>query len=211
MNTLQKTKLRGTGINCGLIVLLFAVVLLLGQVLPDNTYRRVLVPIIWQMCIFILLGTSLNLTLGYLGQLHARAHGLCRHRRVYCCATSLALARAGLFEVRKQRPVSSFWSFRLLPARRCLRRAAGPASWASRRCGCTSLAIVTLGFGLIVENVIVNLPSPAARAFATARRVRAQRARPVDLTAGKVRRLVRHHHLCIALGVYVHPPNICRA
>ena len=27
MNTLQKTKLRGTGINCGLIVLLFAVVL----------------------------------------------------------------------------------------------------------------------------------------------------------------------------------------
>ena len=69
MNTLQKTKLRGTGISCGLIVLLFAVVLLLGQVLPDNTYRRVLVPIIWQMCIFILLGTSLNLTLGYLGQL----------------------------------------------------------------------------------------------------------------------------------------------
>ena len=53
MNTLQKKKLRGTGVNCGLIVLLFAVVLLLGQVLPDNTYRRVLVPIIWQMCIFI--------------------------------------------------------------------------------------------------------------------------------------------------------------
>ena len=25
MNTLQKTKLRGTGINCGLIVLLFAI------------------------------------------------------------------------------------------------------------------------------------------------------------------------------------------
>ena len=36
MNTLQKKKLRGTGVNCGLIVLLFAVVLLLGQVLPDQ-------------------------------------------------------------------------------------------------------------------------------------------------------------------------------
>lgn len=71
-----KTKLRGTGINCGLIVLLFAVVLLLGQVLPQNTYRRVLVPIIWQMCIFILLGTSLNLTLGYLGQLTLSHMGL---------------------------------------------------------------------------------------------------------------------------------------
>ena len=37
MNTLQKTKLRGTGINCGLIVLLFAVVLLPVQVIPQIT------------------------------------------------------------------------------------------------------------------------------------------------------------------------------
>ena len=106
MNTLQKTKLRGTGINCGLIVLLFAVVLLLGQMLPQNTYRRVLVPIIWQMCIFILLGTSLNLTLGYLGQL------------------TLGLLVG-------------------IPA---------------LRLHGDYLAIVTLGFGLIVENVIANLP-----------------------------------------------------
>ena len=107
MNTLQKTKLRGTGINCGLIVLLFAVVLLLGQVLPENTYRRVLVPIIWQMCIFILLGTSLNLTL-------ARA---CSRRR-------------------KQPPASSFWSFSAAACSVPFSQGCSACSWASRRCAC---------------------------------------------------------------------------
>ena len=104
MNTLQKTKLRGTGINCGLIVLLFAVVLLLGQVLPENTYRRVLVPIIWQMCIFILLGTSLNLTLGYLGQLTLGHMGFAGVGAYTAALTSLALERAGLFEASKAAP-----------------------------------------------------------------------------------------------------------
>ena len=98
MNTLQKKKLRGTGVNCGLIVLLFAVVLLLGQVLPDNTYRRVLVPIIWQMCIFILLGTSLNLTLGYLGQLTLGHMGFAGIGAYTAALSSLALERAGVFE-----------------------------------------------------------------------------------------------------------------
>lgn len=110
MNTLQKKKLRGTGVNCGLIVLLFAVVLLLGQVLPDNTYRRVLVPIIWQMCIFILLGTSLNLTLGYLGQLTLGHMGFAGIGAYTAALSSLALERAGVFEASKAAPASSFWS-----------------------------------------------------------------------------------------------------
>lgn len=104
MNTLQKKKLRGTGVNCGLIVLLFAVVLLLGQVLPDNTYRRVLVPIIWQMCIFILLGTSLNLTLGYLGQLTLGHMGFAGIGAYTAALSSLALERAGVFEASKAAP-----------------------------------------------------------------------------------------------------------
>ena len=104
MNTLQKKKLRGTGVNCGLIVLLFAVVLLLGQVLPQNTYRRVLVPIIWQMCIFILLGTSLNLTLGYLGQLTLGHMGFAGIGAYTAALTSLALERAGLFEASEAAP-----------------------------------------------------------------------------------------------------------
>ena len=102
MNTLQKTKLRGTGINCGLIVLLFAVVLLLSQVLPQNTYRRVLVPIIWQMCIFILLGTSLNLTLGYLGQLtlgHMGFAGVGAYTAALTSLVTLALSWSNYFKM----------------------------------------------------------------------------------------------------------------
>ena len=125
MNTLQKTKLRGTGINCGLIVLLFAVVLLLGQVLPQNTYRRVLVPIIWQMCIFILLGTSLNLTLGYLGQLTLGHMG-------FAGVGARACSRHP-----KQPPVSSFWPFSAAVCSVPSSQGCSACSWASRRCGCT--------------------------------------------------------------------------
>ena len=160
MNTLQKTKLRGTGINCGLIVLLFAVVLLLGQVLPQNTYRRVLVPIIWQMCIFILLGTSLNLTLGYLGQLTLGHMGFAGVGAYTAALTSLALERAGLFEASKAAPGQL-----ILVILGCCLLGAIFAGLLGLLVGIPALrlhgdylAIVTLGFGLIVENVIANLP-----------------------------------------------------
>ena len=160
MNTLQKTKLRGTGINCGLIVLLFAVVLLLGQVLPQNTYRRVLVPIIWQMCIFILLGTSLNLTLGYLGQLTLGHMGFAGVGAYTAALTSLALERAGLFEASKAAPGQL-----ILAILGCCLLGAIFAGLLGLLVGIPALrlhgdylAIVTLGFGLIVENVIANLP-----------------------------------------------------
>ena len=160
MNTLQKTKLRGTGINCGLIVLLFAVVLLLGQVLPQNTYRRVLVPIIWQMCIFILLGTSLNLTLGYLGQLTLGHMGFAGIGAYTAALTSLALERAGLFEASEAAPGQL-----ILVILGCCLLGAVFAGLLGLLVGIPALrlhgdylAIVTLGFGLIVENVIANLP-----------------------------------------------------
>lgn len=160
MNTLQKKKLRGTGVNCGLIVLLFAVVLLLGQVLPDNTYRRVLVPIIWQMCIFILLGTSLNLTLGYLGQLTLGHMGFAGIGAYTAALSSLALERAGVFEASKAAPGQL-----ILVVLGCCLLGAIFAGLLGLLVGIPALrlrgdylAIVTLGFGLIVENVIANLP-----------------------------------------------------
>lgn len=161
MNTLQKTKLRGTGINCGLIVLLFAVVLLLGQVLPENTYRRVLVPIIWQMCIFILLGTSLNLTLGYLGQLTLGHMGFAGVGAYTAALTSLALERAGLFEASK----AASGQLILVILGCCLLGAifAGLLGLLvgipALRLRGDYLAIVTLGFGEIVRLVLLNWTS----------------------------------------------------
>ena len=159
MNTLQKTKLRGTGINCGLIVLLFAVVLLLGQVLPQNTYRRVLVPIIWQMCIFILLGTSLNLTLGYLGQLTLGHMGFAGVGAYTAALTSLALERAGLFEASKAAPGQL-----ILVILGCCLLGAIFAGLLGLLVGIPALrlhgdylAIVTLACGEIIKNIITNL------------------------------------------------------
>lgn len=160
MNTLQKTKLRGTGVNLVLIVLLFAAVLLLSQTLSDNVYRRVLVPIIWQMCIFILLGTSLNLTLGYLGQLTLGHMGFAGIGAYTAALTSLALERAGLFKASEAAPGQLI----LVIVGCCLLGAIFAALLGllvgipALRLRGDYLAIVTLGFGLIVENVIANLP-----------------------------------------------------
>ena len=161
MNTLQKKKLRGTGVNCGLIVLLFAVVLLLGQVLPDNTYRRVLVPIIWQMCIFILLGTSLNLTLGYLGQLTLGHMGFAGIGAYTAALSSLALERAGVFEASKAAPGQL-----ILVVLGCCLLGAVFAGLLGLLVGIPALrlrgdylAIITLGFGEIIRVILTNIDS----------------------------------------------------
>ena len=192
MNTLQKTKLRGTGINCGLIVLLFAVVLLLGQVLPDNTYRRVLVPIIWQMCIFVLLGTSLNLTLGYLSQLTLGHMGFAGIGAYTAALTSLALERAGLFEASEAAPGQL-----ILVILGCCLLGAVFAGLLGLLVGIPALrlhgdylAIVTLGFGLIVENVIANLPFAGGEALQTVRRV------PRSMPTGSACRLRCRRNMC---------------
>ena len=210
MNTLQKKKLRGTGVNCGLIVLLFAVVLLLGQVLPDNTYRRVLVPIIWQMCIFILLGTSLNLTLGYLGQLTLGHMGFAGIGAYTAALSSLALERAGVFEASKAAPGQL-----ILVVLGCCLLGAVFAGLLGLLVGIPALrlrgdylAIVTLGFGLIVENVIANLPFAGGDGHGQLLAL-CQRPRAVDLAAGKVCvARAGHHRFVHRAHVHIHPLQI---
>lgn len=158
MNTLQKTKLRGTGVNLVLIVLLFAAVLLLSQTLSDNVYRRVLVPIIWQMCIFILLGTSLNLTLGYLGQLTLGHMGFAGIGAYTAALTSLALERAGLFKASEAAPGQLI----LVIVGCCLLGAIFAALLGllvgipALRLRGDYLAIATLGFSEIIRIIITN-------------------------------------------------------
>ena len=140
-------------------MLLFAVVLLLGQVLPENTYRRVLVPIIWQMCISSCSARRSILRLATWASSHW-ATWVCRRRRLHCCA-DLRLrssARACSRHPKQPRPAHSGHS-RLLSARCHLRRLLGLlVGIPALRLHGDYLAIVTLGFGLIVENVIANLP-----------------------------------------------------
>jgi branched-chain amino acid transport system permease protein len=152
--------MRGSAVCLALILAAFALVLVLSRVMNENTYRRTLIPIIWQMCIFILLGTSLNLTLGYLGQLTLGHMGFAGIGAYTAALVSLALERAGLFSAKTAAPAELIGVILL-----CCLLGALLAALIGLLVGIPALrlrgdylAIVTLGFGLIVENVIANLP-----------------------------------------------------
>lgn len=160
MTDLRKQSRRGILTNTVVFALLILLVFILSVTLSDNDYRRKLVPIIWQLCIFILLGTSLNLTIGFLGELALGHMGFMGIGAYTAALSSLALERAGLFSANSASPV-------LLIAIMlgCCLLGAVLAGIISLLLGIPALrlrgdylAIVTLGFGLIIENVIANLP-----------------------------------------------------
>ena len=105
MTDLRKKSTRGIITNVIMVALLLLVVFILSASLSDNNYRRKLVPIIWQICIFILLGTSLNLTMGFLGQLTLGHMGFMGIGAYTAALSSLALERAGLFSANTASPV----------------------------------------------------------------------------------------------------------
>lgn len=146
--------------NTVVVLLLVLIVFILSVTLSDNEYRRKLVPIIWQLCIFILLGTSLNLTIGFLGQLTLGHMGFMGIGAYTAALSSLALERAGLFAANTAPPMLLIGVML-----GCSLFGALVAGIASLLMGIPALrmrgdylAIVTLGFGLIIENVIANLP-----------------------------------------------------
>ena len=159
MNALKKRRPSGAAAIVGIIAL-YALVFILSVTVDGNVYRRTLVPVIWQMCIFILLGASLNLTLGYLGQLTLGHMGFAGIGAYTAALTSLALERVGLFSVKEAAPMEL-----IAVVLGCCLLGAVLAGVIGLLVGIPALrlrgdylAIVTLGFGLIVENVIANLP-----------------------------------------------------
>ena len=67
MSKLQK---RGYVINTAVLVVLFALFMLIsGSLGGTDSFKLILVPSIWQCCYLIILAASLNLVLGFLGQL----------------------------------------------------------------------------------------------------------------------------------------------
>lgn len=160
MTDLRKKSLKGVITNTTVIALLILLVFILSITMSDNDYRRKLVPIIWQVCIFILLGTSLNLTMGFLGELALGHMGFMGIGAYTAALSSLAFQRAGLFTANSAPPlqlIAGMLGFSLLGAIFAAIFSLLLGIPALRLRG-DYLAIVTLGFGLIVENVIANLP-----------------------------------------------------
>ena len=150
---------RGYLLNTVIVVVLFIGFQILTSLKgSEGSFKLVIVPSIWQCCYLMVLAASLNLVLGFMGQLSLGHCGFMAIGAYTAALLSLACERAGLFENK------SDLSFLLVLIASVL--AAGIlAALLSFLIGIPALrlkgdylAIITLGFGMIIINIINNLP-----------------------------------------------------
>lgn len=150
---------RGYLLNTVIVVVLFIGFQILTSLKgSEGSFKLVIVPSIWQCCYLMVLAASLNLVLGFMGQLSLGHCGFMAIVAYTAALLSLACERAGLFENK------SDLSFLLVLIASVL--AAGIlAALLSFLIGIPALrlkgdylAIITLGFGMIIINIINNLP-----------------------------------------------------
>ena len=156
MSKLQK---RGYVINTAVLVVLFALFMLIsGSLGGTDSFKLILVPSIWQCCYLIILAASLNLVLGFLGQLSLGHCGFMAIGAYTAALMSLAFQRAGVYD-EKSGAVFIAIIFLCIIAAGLLSAVIGAVvSIPALRLKGDYLAIITLGFGLIIVNVINNLP-----------------------------------------------------
>jgi branched-chain amino acid transport system permease protein len=116
------------------------------------------VTILWQLCYFIILSCSLNLVIGFLGQLNLGHCGFMGVGAYAAALISLAFQRAGFYT---QKSGAAFMLVLLI----CILASGVFAALVGLLVGIPALrmkgdylAIITLGFGLIIVNIINNLP-----------------------------------------------------
>ena len=156
---MKSTTSRGYLLNTVIVVVLFIGFQILTSLKgSEGSFKLVIVPSIWQCCYLMVLAASLNLVLGFMGQLSLGHCGFMAIGAYTAALLSLACERAGLFENK------SDLSFLLVLIASVL--AAGIlAALLSFLIGIPALrlkgdylAIITLGFGMIIINIINNLP-----------------------------------------------------
>ena len=146
-------------LNTVVIVLLFTAFQILTKVKgSDGSFKLVLVPSLWQCCYLMVLACSLNLVLGFMGQLSLGHCGFMAVGAYTAALLSLACERSGFF-TSKSDPmfllvmIASFLAAGALSALLSLL-----VGIPALRLKGDYLAIITLGFGMIIVNIINNLP-----------------------------------------------------
>ena len=147
--------LLNTVVIAALLVIFF---LLKTEYAKQETFKLIIAPSIWQCCYLVILASSLNLVLGFLGQLSLGHCGFMAVGAYTAALLSLAFERAGAFNA-KTGP--TFVLIMLL----CILAAGVLAALVGLIVGIPALrlkgdylAIITLGFGMIIVNIINNLP-----------------------------------------------------
>ena len=146
-------------LNTIVIILLFtAFQILTGVFGSEGPFKLVIVPCLWQCCYLIILAASLNLVLGFLGQLSLGHCGFMAIGAYTAALLSLACERAGVFQ-EKEGAVFILVLFGCILAAGILAALVGLlVGVPALRLKGDYLAIITLGFGMIIVNIINNLP-----------------------------------------------------
>ena len=146
-------------LNTIVIILLFtAFQIITGIFGSQGSFKLVVVPCLWQCCYLIILAASLNLVLGFLGQLSLGHCGFMAIGAYTAALLGLACERAGLFED-KEGAVFILILFGCIIAAGILAALVGLlVGVPALRLKGDYLAIITLGFGMIIVNIINNLP-----------------------------------------------------
>ncbi len=144
-------------VNFIAVVLLFVLSLVMSNAGGDTLKLKV-VPSIWQCCYLIIMAASLNLVLGFLGQLSLGHCGFMAVGAYTAALLSLAFQRAGFYD-EKSGPAFLLVLLLSTLAAGILAALMGLlVGIPALRLKGDYLAIITLGFGMIIVNVINNLP-----------------------------------------------------
>ena len=144
-------------INFLALVLLLAGAVVIGMT-GGSTMKLKITPSIWQCSYLIIMAASLNLVLGFLGQLSLGHCGFMAVGAYAAALISLAFQRAGFYT---EKAGAAFFLVLLIS----IAAAGVSAALLGLLVGIPALrlkgdylAIITLGFGMIIVNVINNLP-----------------------------------------------------
>ena len=155
----QNKTMQGYLLNTVVIVVLFAAFQMLTAAYGSSgSFKLVIAPCLWQCCYLIILAASLNLVLGFLGQLSLGHCGFMAIGAYTAALLSLACERAEVFKNAND-PVYLVIIFACILAAGILSALVGLlVGIPALRLKGDYLAIITLGFGMIIVNIINNLP-----------------------------------------------------
>lgn len=156
---MKNTVKRGYLVNGIAIAAVYALFVVLSATLGQGgSFKLIIAPSVWQCCYLILLAASLNLVLGFMGQLSLGHCGFMAIGAYTAALMSLAFERAGVYDD-KSGAAFLLILFLCIICSGLLAAVFGIlVGIPALRLKGDYLAIITLGFGLIIVNVINNLP-----------------------------------------------------
>lgn len=144
-------------VNLAAALLLFALAAAMGMA-GGSTMKLKITPSLWQCSYLIIMAASLNLVLGFLGQLSLGHCGFMAVGAYASALFSLALQRAGFYTEKSGPAFMLVLLLSLLIAGVSAALLGLLVGIPALRLKGDYLAIITLGFGMIIVNLINNLP-----------------------------------------------------